>query len=144
MIVKRKIKHNQIYRASINKNCPKFILGNCWYLNKKEIMELCDDEEARQYVEQTYEALEELIAKGHRDYLNLAHLTSFFGVTAQESLVRRNYENAKVFYRFLSLKSHELLMSNRKIEKPLSYFICLEKFISRLANPQLVYKLQFK
>jgi hypothetical protein len=35
-------------------------------------------------------------------------------------------------------------MQNKKVEKPLSYLICLEKLTARLANPKLVKKLQFK
>jgi hypothetical protein len=41
-IRRRVVRHGKIVKASVNKNCPKFIVGYCWYLFQQEIMDMTD------------------------------------------------------------------------------------------------------
>ncbi len=44
-IRRRTILTGRISTASVNKNCPKFIVGNCWYLFQQEIMAMADPDQ---------------------------------------------------------------------------------------------------
>jgi hypothetical protein len=95
-------------------------------------------------LEESFQITQRWIDEGHRDHLSLANLIHLFGPGATANETIRNFINSRIFYRFLSERALELVYGNKKIAKPLSYLICLEKLTSRLGNPDLTLKIQFK
>ena len=69
----RKIRHGNIKKASINKNCPKFILGHCWLNFKDHITRYCAPA-AKPHVEESYRIIEQWISGSDRDKLTLNNL----------------------------------------------------------------------
>ena len=93
---------------------------------------------------ESFRILEEWASKGKKDKFTMKHLTEFFGKPNGHDDALRKHHCAHNFYRFLSRHLLEIIWDNPKVGNVLSYLIWLEKFTARLADPQLMYKLQFK
>lgn len=123
-IRRRTIRHAQMGKAKKNKNCPKFIVGYCWHLFQSDILALCSEEE-REYAEESFEVSQKWISDGQRDHLSLANVKYLFGGGEGERERLRSFITSRLFCKFLSLRALELVAGNKKLEKPLSYLICL-------------------
>lgn len=77
-IKKRVIKHVNVKEIKINKNCPKFILGRCFYAKIKNIYQEASAE-AQEHILKSFELMNDWISKGQKDKLTIIHLKALFG-----------------------------------------------------------------
>lgn len=77
-IKKRVIKHGNVKEIKINKNCPKFILGRCFYAKIKNIYQEASAE-AREHILKSFDLMNGWICKGQKDKLTVRHLKALFG-----------------------------------------------------------------
>jgi hypothetical protein len=69
--------------------------------------------------------------------LNMVHMQILFGGASC-----RSYKNCKILRRIISDHGVEMISGKTKVANSLSYLVCLEKYTSRLMNPELIGRIQ--
>lgn len=82
-IKKRVLKHGDIKEIKINKNCPKFILGQCFFAHVKTIYKEAPTE-AQEHILKSFNLMNEWVSKGLKDKLTVRHLKDLFGETTDK------------------------------------------------------------
>jgi hypothetical protein len=113
-ITKRKIIHGNINQTSVNKNCPKFILGHCLINFKTRLLEECHPDN-RDSVLKSFEIIKGWLAEGQRDKLTIKHLKELFGDNPEQEEKQRRYSFSKIYFRFIARTLLENIMMNKKV-----------------------------